>query len=104
MLIKSNHATREWIKGHHQVLPVHSLYDSIKNEHLLGEMCKSVVNNIKLRDNPKRSQGTQPGRLSQTGQIKWGIQYHMLSCWVLVGGSGWGQSLLQLGSAWGTGW
>jgi len=32
-------------------------------------------------------EGTQPGGLTPPGQTKQGIPYHVLSCWVLVGGS-----------------
>jgi len=44
-------------------------------------------------------EGTQPGRLTPPGQTEPGIPYHVLSCWVPVGGS-WGVGTpLQLGRA-----
>jgi len=44
-------------------------------------------------------EGAQPGRLTQTGQTEPGIPHHVPSCWVLVGRSGSGGTLSQLGSA-----
>ena len=37
----------------------------------------------------RSQEGTQPGWLTQTGQTKQGIQYHVLSCSVLSGEAGW---------------
>jgi len=44
-------------------------------------------------------EGTQPGRLTQPGQMEQGIPYHVLSCWVPVGGSWAAGTHSQLGSA-----
>jgi len=35
----------------------------------------------------RSQEGTQPAGLIQTGQTEQGILYHVLSCWVLAGGS-----------------
>jgi len=48
----------------------------------------------------RHQEGTQPGRLTQTGQIKQGIWYHVPLCWVLGGGAGWGASESRLRSTW----
>jgi len=39
----------------------------------------------------RSQEGTQPGQLTQTGQTKQGIQYHVPSCWIPVGGAGQGE-------------
>ena len=44
-------------------------------------------------------EGTQPGWLTQPGQTEQGIPYHVLSCWVLVGGSWAGGTHSRLRSA-----
>jgi len=38
----------------------------------------------------RSQEGTQPDGLTQTGQIKQSVQYHVPSCWVPVGGAGQG--------------
>ena len=43
-------------------------------------------------------EGTQPGGLTQPGQTEQDIPYHVLSCWVPVGGSGAAGTLSQLWS------
>ena len=47
----------------------------------------------------RNQEGTQPGGLTQPGQTEQGIPYHVLSCWVLSGGSWAAESQSGLGSA-----
>jgi len=45
----------------------------------------------------RSQEGTQPSRLTQPGQTGQGIRYHVLSCWVLLGGErGGGKSVAAL--------
>ena len=48
-------------------------------------------------------EGTQPGWLTQTGQTKQGIQYHVPSCWVPRGGADWGEVNHSSGVSWALG-
>ena len=49
----------------------------------------------------RNQEETQPGRLTETGQTKQGIKYHVLLCRIPVGELGRGREL-WLGSVWGT--
>jgi len=49
-------------------------------------------------------EGAQPGQADQPGQTELGIPYHVLSCWVLVGGSGAAGSQWWLRSVWWRRW
>jgi len=48
----------------------------------------------------RSQEGTQPGRLTQPGQTEQGIPYHVLPCWVLVGGRWAAERQLRLSRWW----
>jgi len=46
----------------------------------------------------RSQEGTKPCGLTQTGQTKQGIRYHVLSYWILGGVTGWGEVNSGLGA------
>ena len=51
----------------------------------------------------RSQEGTQKGRLTQTGQTDWSIRYHVPLCSVLSGGAGQGEVNSGSGARWSSG-